>query len=57
MFFGHEACGILVPQPEIETVPLAFEAEILTTGPPGKSWRHRLEGGLETEELADSLLE
>ena len=54
MFFGHEACEILVPQPEIETVPLA---EILTTGPPGKSWRHRLEGGLETEELADSLLE
>ena len=37
MFFGHEACGILVPQPEIETVHLAFKAEILTTGPPGKS--------------------
>ena len=36
MFFGHEACGVLVPQPESETVPLAFEAEILTTGPPGK---------------------
>ena len=57
MIFGHEACGILVPQPEIETIPLAFEAEILTTGPPEKSWRHRLEGGLETEELVDSLLE
>ena len=34
--FGHEACGILVPQPESETVRLAFEADILTTGPPGK---------------------
>ena len=55
--FGHEACGILVPQPECETVRLAFEADILTTGPPGKPWRHRLEGGMETEELVDSLLE
>ena len=27
------ACGILVPQPGTEPVPLAF----LTTGPPGKS--------------------
>ena len=36
-FFGHEACGILVPQPEIEPAPPALEGEVLTTGPPGKS--------------------
>ena len=34
-FFGHGACGILVPQPGIE--PPALEGEVLTTGPPGKS--------------------
>ena len=36
-FFGHEACGILAPQPGIEPAPPALESEILTTGPPGKS--------------------
>ena len=36
-FFGHEACGILVPQPEIEPALPALEGEVLTTGPPGKS--------------------
>ena len=36
-FFGHDACGILAPQPGIE--PLALEGEVLTTGPPGKSWK------------------
>ena len=36
-FFGHEACGILVPRPGIEPTPPALESEVLTTGPPGKS--------------------
>ena len=35
--FGLEACGIPVPQPGIKPVPSALEAEVLTTGPPGKS--------------------
>ena len=30
--FGHEACGILVPQPRIEPIPPALEGEVLTTG-------------------------
>ena len=30
------ACGILVPQPGIEPLPLAVEVQILTTGPPRK---------------------
>ena len=36
-FFGYKACGILAPRPGIETAPPAFEGEVLTTGPPGKS--------------------
>ena len=36
-FFGPEACGILAPQPGIESAPPALECEVLTTGPPGKS--------------------
>ena len=36
-FFGHEACGILVPQPGVKPTPPALEGEVLTTGPPGKS--------------------
>ena len=35
-FFGHEACGILAPQPGIE-----LALEVLTTGPPGKSLEYR----------------
>ena len=35
--FGLEAWGIPVPQPGIKPVPSALEAEVLTTGPPGKS--------------------
>ena len=31
------ACGILVPQPGIELVPLQWKRRVLTTGPPGKS--------------------
>ena len=37
VFFGHKVCGILVPQPGIESSPLALKGEVLTTGPPGKS--------------------
>ena len=36
-FFGHKACGILGPQPGIETAPPALEDKVLTTGLPGKS--------------------
>ena len=35
-FFGHEACGILAPQPGIEPTPPVLEGEVLTTRPPGK---------------------
>ena len=35
-FPGHEACGILAPQPGIELTPPALEGEVLTTGLPGK---------------------
>ena len=34
-FFGHEACGISVPQPGIKPAPLTLGGEGLTTGPPG----------------------
>ena len=36
-FFDCEACEILAPWLGIEPAPPAMEAEILTTGPPGKS--------------------
>ena len=36
-FFGHEACGILVPWPGVEPMPSALEGKVLTTEPPGKS--------------------
>ena len=35
-FCGHEACGILVLQPEIEPAYPVLEGKVLTTGPPGK---------------------
>ena len=35
-FFGHKACGILVPWSGINSAPPALEVEVLTTGPPGK---------------------
>ena len=35
--FGHEAHGILIPQPGMEPTSPALESEVLTTGPPGKS--------------------
>ena len=37
-FFSHKACGISAPQPEIKLRPPALEGEVLTIGPPGKSW-------------------
>ena len=37
-FFGHEAYGILAPQPGIEPTSPALEGEVLTTGLPGKSF-------------------
>ena len=36
-FFGHEACGILAPRPEIEPTSPALEGAVLITGQPGKS--------------------
>ena len=27
-FFGHEACGILAPRPEIKPAPPAMESEV-----------------------------
>ena len=35
-FFGHEAHGILAPQPGIEPVSPALEGKFLTPGPPEK---------------------
>ena len=36
-FFGHEACGMLAPQPGIKLAPPALEGEAVTTVLPGKS--------------------
>ena len=36
-FFGHEACGILVPWPGIEPLIPALEGRFLATGPSEKS--------------------
>ena len=36
-FLGHQACGILAPQPGIEPEVLSLEGKVLTTGAPGKS--------------------
>ena len=38
-FFGHEVCGCLALQPEVESTPPASEVEVLATGPLGKSCR------------------
>ena len=38
-FFGHKACGILAPWSGIEPTPPTLEGEILTTVPPGKSYK------------------
>ena len=35
-FWGHEAFGILAPQPGVEPALPALELEVLTTGPPQK---------------------
>ena len=43
--FG-KACGILVPQPEIEPAPPAVEPRVLTTGSPGKSLELILESSV-----------
>ena len=37
LVFGHNAGGVLAPQPGMEPAPPALEGEVLTTGPPGKS--------------------
>ena len=34
----HTTCGILIPQPGIETVPLHWKHKVLTTRPPGKPY-------------------
>ena len=34
-YFGHEDCGISVPQPGIEPRPSAVKPQVLTAGPPG----------------------
>ena len=43
--FG-EACGILAPWPAIEPAPPALEGKVLSTGRPGKSLVHLLNGAL-----------
>ena len=37
-FFCPMTCGILAPRPGSEPIPPALEGEVLTPGPPGKSW-------------------
>ena len=41
-FFGCEVCRILPPWPGIKLTAPALEAEVLTTGPPGKTPRQIL---------------
>ena len=36
-FFGHEACGILIPPTGIEPEPPCIGGKVSTAGPPGKS--------------------
>ena len=36
---GYMACGILVPQPGVEPVPLNWKCRVLTPGLPGRSLR------------------
>ena len=38
LFFDRKACGLLVPQPGIEPVPLALAGRVLTPGLPGQSF-------------------
>ena len=40
--FGHEARGFLAPQSGTELGLLALGDEVLTTGPPGKSFTLQL---------------
>ena len=44
-FFGHEACGILAPQPGIEPTPPALEGEVSN---------HRTTGEVPREEFMNS---
>ena len=37
VFFCHDACGLLAPQPQIKPSPPTREGEVLTTGTSGKS--------------------
>ena len=37
LVFGHEACGVLAPQPGIEHTPPALEVQVLTTRLLGRS--------------------
>ena len=37
-FFGSETYGILAPQPGIKPARVALESQVLSTGPPGKSF-------------------
>ena len=37
LVLDHKACRILAPRPGFEPTPPALEAEVLTTGAPGKS--------------------
>ena len=37
-FFGCKACELLAPRPGIESMPPALEGEVLTPGPPEKSY-------------------
>ena len=38
--FGNKACRILAPQQAIKSIPPALEGEVLTAGPPGKSYNN-----------------
>ena len=35
--FGHEACGILAPQPGLKPSTPALESKVVISGPPEKS--------------------
>ena len=37
-WLSHMACGMLVPQQELNPCPLHWKHRVLTTGLPGKSW-------------------
>lgn len=51
-FFGQEACEILAPWPGSKPAPPTLEDDVLTTGPPGRSFQAFLDGSWPPVQIA-----